>query len=264
MVLDIQFDTVMKILEPKISPAVTLRKYQSLCRRSPQWSTQNSDMPYLIKNIEAWIASPKASLLVLHASPRSQLRARGIATELVSLLEPTAKQVAWHLADIGQRTEEASVSEIFKSLVCQLLSLDAQNMVKHLKGNLTAAKLQERHSNEEWVDLVCLILRHISACYIIVEAPSTVDPLVAIGRDSQHCHEIHLLFQRLVDKAEEVGCRIRILLIIDGVSAAGSHATPFKMIRLQPPATVAQSRRNRHLRTSFRSPAWQNLKHKVQ
>ncbi|KAJ0109954.1 hypothetical protein J7T55_014756 [Diaporthe amygdali] len=221
-VVDIQFGQAMGLLTPRIAPLDAFRRQQRLARRIQPWISQNSEIAHLVANIGSWIAFPKPSLLVLEAGPKAETKAKEIVTELIGMLRPAARRLCWYLSTANSGNEGITLADIFKNLIYQLIRLDSVNMARILDGNLTSIKLQGEHTDREWIDLLCSILRHLQDCFIIVEAE---DMFKILGKDVAQLDRVHSVFQLLVDQASNEGCQVKVLFVGYGRSTAASDTS---------------------------------------
>lgn len=266
-VLDIQLGEAMQFLEPKRSPSDALRRQQSLTRRnSLRWSAHSTDMIQLVTSIGDWIESPEPSLLILHAGPRAETHAKEIVVELITLLHPAAKQLCWYLSDATVEGSHATLAKVLKSLASQLIALDTSAMTKNLGDNISSTKLHGYHTPEEWADLIILILKNLRGCFIIVEAE---DVHKLIKGDSGQLSQFMAIFQGIVDKALDAGCKCRVLVVgygsVRGDPGSARHPARScsKTVSLRAPSPVPARLRRGRPTSPYESPAWQALKRKA-
>lgn len=266
-IVDIQFGEAMQFLKPRISPIETLRRQQSLSRRGGQrWSSHNADMVHIITSIGDWIASPEPSLLILQAGPRAETRAKQIVIELISLLQPTAKQLCWYLSDIPVESTHATLAEVLKSLASQLIALDQTAMAKNLGNNMSSMKLHGYHTHEEWAEFISLILKNLGGCFIIVEAE---DVHKLIKGDVGQVSQFRTIFQGIVDRALDAGCKCKILFVGYGTmrsepgSARQSARSCSKTVCIRAADPMPARLRRGRPRSPYDHAAWQALKRKA-
>ncbi|KAM5341919.1 hypothetical protein ACJ41O_014950 [Fusarium nematophilum] len=202
---DMHFSHVLGALEPKRSPEDALRAHRSLIRRSSPWRSQNKNTLELFQGVGQWISAPKSSLLILQTQPRAQARVKEIATELIRLLQPRSKKVIWYLSSLNLNDEgEISSVDVLKSLIFQCMKL-VPEFVASDPGNFSTAKLHGHHSEEEWLELLCHMLRHLNACFIVIEAED-------IFKNKDEAKQLLELVQRLAAQFQDVGDSIKLLL----------------------------------------------------
>lgn len=264
-IIDIQFNQAMGILKPRISPVAALRKQQSIARRSQPWMSSHTEILNLLTRIGDWIFSPKSSLLLVEAPARAENKAKETAIELIGMLQPTATRVSWYLSTKTSADHGVTIDDIFKGLAYQLISLDPHNINKLLDGNLTAMKLQQEHSEREWTDLLYIILKHLTECFIVIEAE---DVYKTMGQEASFLESILSSFRRLISRASEDGLRVKILIV--GYGKLSNHGLEsstkeptMNIVSLQPSVPVPASRRRGGARSAFQSPGWLNLRYRV-
>lgn len=259
-IMDIQFGQVMDIFKPSRMPQDSLRKHQSLVKRGPTWSRQGPDMGYLIASIRKWIGSPSSSLLIVKASPRAESRAKELATELIALLQPSPKQVAWYLSGIGPQGKHVCVADILKSLVFQLIQFDPQRVHANLGDSLTSMKLHGQHTDKEWADLLWKVAKQLRECYMIIEAE---DLASLMKGDNLQITRFLGIFQSLVERPSDTPFKLKILVISYGVSRvldAFQPSTSWAIASIQAPTLPPPGRRRLGTRSAFLHPSWQKMR----
>ncbi|ETS73986.1 hypothetical protein PFICI_13852 [Pestalotiopsis fici W106-1] len=207
--VDMHFNHVLGVLKPKRSPEDALQKHRSLIRRSSPWRSQNRDTFEIFQRLGQWISAPKTSLLVLQAQPRAQSRVKEIATQLIGTLQPTSKRVIWYLSSISFADLDAvSAIEVLRTLVYQSMKLEP-GLVISQPENFNTAKLHASHTESEWFDLLCSILRRLATCFIIVEAED-------VFRDEEEANKLVQAFEMLADRFQSAGMAIKLLLVSYG------------------------------------------------
>ncbi|SPO04286.1 uncharacterized protein DNG_06969 [Cephalotrichum gorgonifer] len=255
-IIDIQFNQVLEALKPRRLPDDALRKHQSLARRSNR-SSQHRNVDGMLQRVGQWISAPKSSILVLRAGPRAEARAKEIATELITLIQPNARQIIWHLSDI--RTEGACVTatDVLKSLVFQSMKLGADVMSSDT-GNFTAEKMQASHTDQEWIDLLCHILGRLPRCFIVVEAE---DVFKALRGNPGATSQFLKLLQSLVHRMDSRNSTVKLLVVNYGGDLDGDIAQSKKttVMTVQRPVPIPPRLRRPGGRSVFRSPTWSSL-----
>lgn len=208
-IVDMHFNHVLGVLKPKRSPQDALQKHRSIIRRSSPWRANSRDTFEIIQRLGEWISTPNTSLLVLQAQPRAQARVKEIATQLIETLQPKTKRVIWYLSSISFADLDAvPVIEVLRTLVYQSMKLEP-DLVVDQPENFNAAKLQASHTETEWFDLLCSILRRLGKCYIIVEAED-------VSRDEEEADKLVHALQMLADRFQSTGMSIKLFLVSYG------------------------------------------------
>lgn len=167
---DMHFKDMLDVLKPDTLPEHSLRKHKSIVCRASSGRNRNQNVTNILQAVGQWISSSQSSLLILQAQPRARVRVKEIATEVIGLLRPKSKHVIWYLSNINADQDGAAcATEVFRNLVFQLVKL-TPDFVSSSPDNFNLAKLSASHSEEEWLGLLCQILRQLPACFVIIEA----------------------------------------------------------------------------------------------
>lgn len=262
-----QFNDAIQFLKPRRSPTEALRWHQSLGRRNGlRWPVNSTDTIHLITSIRGWIESPEPSLLILQVGPRAETHAKHIVVELITLLAPAVKPLCWYLSDATCEGSHVTLTQILKNLASQLIALDTSAMAKSLGDSISSTKLHGYHRPEEWADFITLILKRLRGCFIIVEAQ---DLHKLIKEDSSQLSQFMAVFQGIVDKALDAGCKCRVLVVSYGArrrDPGWTHQPTTSCSRavfLKAPDPVPARLRRGRPKSPYESPAWQTLKRKA-
>lgn len=223
------------------------------------------DISNLVTRICDWIFSSKSSLLILEAPMRAETKAKEIAIELIGLLQATDKRVSWYLSTTTCVDNDVTIVDILKSLVYQLICFDPENIHRLLDGNLTAMKLQQEHSQREWAELLNTILKHLSDCFIVIEAE---DFYKLMEQKASYMGSLLSILRPLTARASDEGLRIKILLVgyckSSNHGIASSTQEPFvHTVPLQPAVPIPTARLRNGTKSAFQSPMWLNMRHRV-
>lgn len=254
-IIDMHFNQILGVLKPRRSPEEALQKHKSLIRRYSPWRNQNQNTAELLQSVGQWISTPKSSLLVLQTQSRAQSRVKEIATELIGLLQPQSKKVIWYLSSISFEDQDCVSSiEVLKSLAFQSMRL-APELVASEPGSFTTAKLHAPHSEGEWLDLLCSILRRLATCFIIVEAED-------VFRDEEEARQLVELFQKLTGRFQDTGTAIKLLVVNYGDVWPSSNlfgGPQADILIVNREAPVPPRRRKPGARSVFRGASWSNV-----
>ncbi|KAI1752738.1 hypothetical protein F4782DRAFT_499913 [Xylaria castorea] len=205
-VTDIHFKQMLDIVEPKRSPEDALCGHQSLIRRSSPWRRRNANAAHILQSVARWISSLTSAVLVLQAQPRAQARVKEIATEVIELLRPQARQLVWYLSDIRSDADGTTdTSDLLRSLVFQSMKL-APDLVSSNPELFSVAKLSGSHSREEWAQLLGWILRRLTESFVIVEAEDVI-------RNGSQSSQFVQTFQWLAQQLKDSGTRVKLLIV---------------------------------------------------
>lgn len=254
-IVDMHFNHVLGVLKPKRSPQDALQKHRSIIRRSSPWRANNRDTFEIIQRLGEWISTPNTSLLVLQAQPRAQARVKEIATQLIGTLQPKTKRVIWYLSSISFADLDAvSVIEVLRTLVYQSMKLEP-GLVVAQPENFNTAKLHASHTETEWFDLLCSILRRLGTCFIIVEAED-------VSRDEEAANKLVQALQMLSNRFYSTGVSIKLLLVsyrpVRSTKDSGQHAN-WKVQIVSRESPVPPHLRKSGIRSTHQTANWEVL-----
>ena len=207
-IYDIQFSTILKVMEPKQCPIEILEKAYSLAKRVSIPSVPSRDTAVLQESLGAWLSRDGSSLFLVEVGPRAEAKAKEFATDVIKLLQPSYG-VIWNLSWIRSNGNMPSMIDMIKSLIFQALRHDPTLLHSH-PHEMNITKFQSNHTEAEWIGLMTHIFSRLSKCFIIIEA----EDIFLTHRDMpewiQHFFE---LFQTLVDQAHSTGNLLKILVV---------------------------------------------------
>jgi hypothetical protein len=116
--------------------------------------------------------------------------------------------------------------------------------------NFSTAKLHGYHSEEEWLKLLCHILRYLNACFIVIEAED-------IFKNKDEAKQLLELVQRLAAQFQDMGDSIKLLLVNYNNSWNGSDTLGLqgRVLYVNREAPVPPGRRRAGARSPFRGAA---------
>ncbi|RGP72193.1 hypothetical protein FSPOR_2865 [Fusarium sporotrichioides] len=244
---DMHFSHVLSALEPKNSPESSLQVHRSLIRRSSPWRSQNKNTLELIQSVGQWISSPRSPLLILQTQPRAQARVKEIATELIGMLQPHSKSVVWHLSSVSSKQNDGISSiDILKSLIFQCMKL-VPELITSDPGKFSAVTMHANHSEVEWLELLCYILRHMNTCFVVIEASDVLG-------DKIESEQLFGLVQRLAAQFQDGGNSIKLVIV--NYSSSWNASSPIgrlgRVLSVNREPPVPPARRRPGVRSPFR------------
>ena len=252
-VIDLQLSEVISTLKPKTLPEEVFRKQQALVRRGTPWVDDNKGTLEMIQKISMWICTPETPLLVLQAGPRAQANARELAIELLDVLEPANLAVVWHLCDTPGPEDDAGPSraDILRSLIFQVLRAGQAQAGSALEG-MDAAKFQALHSEAEWLQLLCLVLRQLPRCFMLIEADEGAGEMLSVLGD-------------VVSQTRGAKCILKIMLLARNTDLSSSVelGEQTTILTVQKPAPPPVHLRRPRTRQNPRSLAWAGVKKRL-
>ncbi|KAH8881712.1 hypothetical protein GQ53DRAFT_773125 [Thozetella sp. PMI_491] len=254
-IVDIHFNQILGTLKPKRSPQDALQKHRALIRSSSPWRSQNRDKFEILQSIGEWVSSPRSSLLVLQTQPRAQARVKEVATELIDLLQPQSKKVIWYLSSTSfEDRGSVTTVEVLKSLIFQSMKL-APELVGAEPANFNTAKLHASHSEAEWLDLLCCILRCLKTCFLIVEAED-------VFGNAEEAKQLVEVLLSLIHRFQDTETTIKLLVANygdawSGLDLLGGLRGQILVMKRETP--VPPRRRRAGARSVFRKAGWSNM-----
>jgi len=251
-VRDIQFSHILDALKPKRSPEEALQKHKSLIRRSSPWRSQNHDTVKILQTVGNWILAPRSSLLILQTQPRAQARVKEIATELIGQLH--SRKVIWYLSSMNLADHgTVSATEVLKSLVFQSMK-QAPDLVVSDPNNFTAAKLHASHTEDEWADLLCCVLRRMKTCFLIVDAED-------VFGDVEEAEQLMKVFLGIMSRLQAVEAVVKLLVVnyrddSDWMSEGWPGKERIEVLVVNREAPVPPRRRKPGAKSIFRGAEW--------
>jgi hypothetical protein len=179
-----------------------------MANRRQSWKTKDRATMQLLQNMAQWAAAPSSSLHIVKAGVRAETKTKDLAAVVISLLLTTKHKTIWYLSSNNVPESPASIMKALVFQACRqasCLNLDA-------RLSLSVGNLQAEHTETEWLDILCHILKKLSGqkCFVVVEMAIPYPRL-------PH------LFQLLVDSLSNV--QVKILIILSSVSALNMFAT---------------------------------------
>ncbi|KAL6407255.1 hypothetical protein AUP68_10084 [Ilyonectria robusta] len=242
---------MLDTMRPNRSPEESLQRHRSIIRRSSTWRSRNQGTLHILQIIGQWITSPQSSLLVLRTQPRAQAQVKEIATEVIGLLRPRTEQVIWYLSATNiDEGDMACTGEVLRNLAFQLMKL-APDLMSSGSENLSITKLSASHSEDEWLNLLCWILGHLSSCFVIVEAED-------VSKNEGNSGNLMELLHRLEKRFNEMRTVVK-LLVVSYNSSWPAGGTSAKVVDVQWEQPVPKRMRKPGPRSIFRGSSWDRV-----
>ncbi|KAI0109523.1 hypothetical protein GGR51DRAFT_98176 [Nemania sp. FL0031] len=244
-IIDIQFNQIMGILQPRRMPQDALKRHQSIMRRRHIFDRNSTYMASFSSCLDTWVSSPQSSLLVLQAGPRAEGSAKGLVTHLITLLQSSSQKVVWYLSSLDSGPNGTFADEVFKSLIFQLVQTNPVACSHLVGGYLQALNLHSQHATSAWAEILWEVAKMVQPCYLIIEAEDLSRSLK--GNEDQ-AREFTQLFQGLIDRSCREGSNLKILLVAYGFpqereEAASSPSRSVFLVR--PPVILPPHKRRR-------------------
>jgi hypothetical protein len=259
---DLQFSSIIHVLQPVQSPEETLEKVQSFARRVQAPSRPSRDLADLLACLGRWVSREGSSLFLVRVGLRAEWKAKEFATDVIKILQPLPYGVIWKLSWNKSEDGASALVDMIKSLIFQALRYDPTLLCNH-PDELNVTKYQSNHTETEWVSLATHLFSRLSRCFLVIEA-----------EDVFQSHRLNPewpicfleLFQSLVDQAESAGNLLKILIMGYGTTPSTVQRVPGKDNRItssiQSPIPVPPKFRCRFASGRRNLAGWQHLKPK--
>lgn len=227
-------------LKPSTSPEQALQSHQSLIRRTTPKLAHSPDDARVLRVISNWAQRPQSPLLVLQAEARAQSRVKRLAIEVIGSLKPRGQPVVWYLSRTSpHEADRASTTEVLRTLVVQLMAM-APQIVSDSPDNFNVKKLSASHSDQEWLELLCWMLGHIPACFVVIEAEDVM-------RNEGGSGALMTLLRTLSSHLAEKGLGVKVLVVSyrrsQDLQQLKGHEAATLNIRGEVPGAVLRNRR---------------------
>lgn len=120
--------------------------------------------------MKEWAASASSSLVIVKGSYLTRLETKDFAADLVALLRGIKIHVVWSLSATAEGALGwRSPVDVLKQLVLQILQLN-DSLVNEQSPSLNAARFQSARTEDDWFELLGLVLEGLPQIYIVVDA----------------------------------------------------------------------------------------------
>jgi hypothetical protein len=237
-----------------------LHKIRSISKRSIISSIAAPDSPQLLRTFTQWAGREGSSLFLLRVGPRAEFRAKEIAASAIQFLKSQSVHVIWTLSPLIPTDTEPTISSILQGLIYQALRQD-QGLLKTSLDELNASKFQSERTENEWIDLACLIFSRLSRYFVVIETQNLFD---ANRHSSGWATQFLQIFQNILNHAASRGASIKILLLSyhNTISAFQANSQGQFTAFVQRPVPVPP-RLRRHLKRRTDVDRWRNVFPKV-
>jgi hypothetical protein len=210
----IEFHHVVQFFAPELLPEATLLKVRSLTRRDPTPSLYNHNDLKVRNMIRGWALAETSSLLVVRFGLYAQKQAKELTMNVIESLKSSSKCVFWNVSLSRTAKDRNSMADLFKSIIFQALR-HSGGLFSDFAEQLNLSKINSPHTENEWVDLICLLFSKIPEAFIVIETEAlnkaySHDP----GWSERFCGYI----QTIVDRTSAAGNQLKLLLAMYGNS----------------------------------------------
>jgi hypothetical protein len=252
----LEYHHLVKFLAPAVPPRAALLKVQSFARRDPTTSLPSLDALKIKRKLQTWASAGLSSLLVIRMGLRAQKQARDLAADVIQGLASHNQCVFWSLS-LPRLTEgENSMASILKALIHQLLQHSA-DLFAQFAEHLNLIKINGAHTDNEWADLICLLISKVPQAFVILETEGLHK---AYRNDPDWVSRLLKLLRRVVEQTATVGNRLKILLLVYGkasvVSTESSNGYEINVTSLAAPVPVPPRLRHVARRSGLNMKSW--------
>lgn len=219
---------ILEFFKPQTLPGAALSGVQPLVKRRPAMNDVR-----LESMLRGWAIAGQSSILILNASTRAQTQATELAADVVNHLRGSGEYVFWNISS-GRSTRKMTMKDFFKSIIFQALQ-QAGAAFADMGEHLHPQKVHWTHTDQEWVDLICLLFAKLSKAYLVIETEAMRN---TYRQDQRWTDQFSAFIQLIVNHAAAAGCQLKVLLFLyGGNSSAEMNAPPghgLRVATLQP------------------------------
>jgi hypothetical protein len=209
-IYDLQFSTIFNMLSPKLSAEAILKKHMSQGKRLRHiWNRSIRNSADILKVVDLWISAAGCSLLILRSGPRAHGITRDHIVGLINYFRNIPQGVFWTLSPIGSCEHQPSTAGLLKSLIYQVISYDP-NILLGFPENLSTLQFLDIRSENEWLDLLCLLISRLDKSVLIIEAENLYH---ASLRKREWTQEFLLMWKSIVDRVEATDSIVKVLVV---------------------------------------------------
>lgn len=232
---DIQFSTILQTLKPDRSPADVLYSCKSVAQRRQLWKPPTHDSTRFTQTFNQWVNAPSSSLFVLQAGFRAEARAKDLAVQAATLLKDSQHTVFFYFSERRAEQYHLNFTDVLQALIFQALTQYPEIAQSESQiVNITAFKSQ--HNEQEWLDLLALILRHLPKCFLVVEMEDIFERMKG-QRDLEK--QLLQAFEQIVTKMQDNGNILKVLLVHYAATPSPAtlvdHGVEYLSVSVRPP-----------------------------
>ena len=256
----IEYHHVVDFLAPKLSPAAALLKVRSLTKRDLTPGLEGPGNLKVYDVLHTWATAPENSLLVVRVGPRAQMQAKELTVNVIEKLNPFSKSIYWNISSSRDSVDTDSIADVLKAILSQILE-HSRDLFAQFAEQLDLAKIHGRHSEDEWADLICLLLSKLPEAFFVIESEALQK---AYQHDSTWAERFCGLLEKLVNRASLEGSRLKILFVVHSKTLAlESDSRKARIVALQPNTPVPPRLRHVARRSGLNSRGWKLQRPKV-
>ncbi len=206
----IEFRKVVEFFAPKILPDTALLKIRSFARRNPAWNLPSSNISKIQRTLGDWAWAKHSQILIVRVGLRGQQQAKSFASDVINFISSSAQPLFWSLSVTNASERIESIADVLKSIIFQLLQRMA-SLFNEFEEQLNLLKIQSPHTEQEWADLISLLLSKVPKAFIILETHGLSQ---LYRHESEWANRFLNLLQTIIDRTTALGSRLKILLVM--------------------------------------------------
>ncbi|KAH7395180.1 hypothetical protein DE146DRAFT_615269 [Phaeosphaeria sp. MPI-PUGE-AT-0046c] len=252
----LEFHQLVTFLAPVMPPKVALLKIQSFARRDAPTSILSIERLKIERELKNWAFMDRSSLFVVRVGLRAQKQARNLAATVTQSLVSNRQCVLWDLTAPRALQRDDTMAGVFKSLAHQILQHSPNHFVQFAE-QLNLIKVNSMHTDNEWADLISLLLSKVPQAFIVLETE---------GIHKAHQHDLDWstrllkLLQRVIEQTTSAGNQLKVLVMVYGKSmgipSETSDAYDLLVTSLSPPTPVPPRLRHVAQRSGINMKGW--------
>ncbi|KAG9230239.1 hypothetical protein BJ875DRAFT_472762 [Amylocarpus encephaloides] len=154
---------------PLPSPVVSLSYHLKLRNRRLRENPRSLEFLNNYKQLKEWASSPTSTIIIIKGAFRERAKARDIAATIITLIKEANRPAIWALTlRFAKDAKNLSKLDILKNLVLQILQMN-KSLLDDRSQPLRAIDFQCATTEEEWFELLCLVLTGLPELYLIVD-----------------------------------------------------------------------------------------------
>jgi hypothetical protein len=240
----LEFHQIVEFLAPIVPPQAALLKVQSFARRNLTTSLPSLETLKTKRMLAKWASVDRSCLLVVRVDLSTQKQARDIAADTIQVLASQSQCVFWNLSLPRISNEDDTMAGVFKALAHQALQ-HSPDLFAEFAEQLNLTKMHSTHTDNEWADLICLLLSKKPRAFVILETGSLHK---AYRNDPNWANRLLELLHKVAKQSTAAGNKLKILILMHGkisiIPSKSSDVYELLVTSLSlPSSTSSQSRR---------------------
>jgi hypothetical protein len=210
----IEFHHIVQFFAPEVLPEAALLKFRSLTRRDSTPSLHSPNDLKVRNMIGDWALAESSSLLIVRVGLRAQKQAKELAMNVIEGLKSSDECVFWNVSLPRTSKSGDSIADLFKGIIFQALQ-HSDGLFSGFAEQLNLSKINSPHTENEWVDLICLLFSKLPKAFIVIETDVLNKAYSHVPNWSERfCGYL----QTIVDRSSAAENLLKLLLVMYGNS----------------------------------------------